>query len=81
MVSITIVIGGAIASMRSGYGPAKMFLFAWGGMLIGILAKVLSLLGKVPDVVITQYGVHAGFALEAALISVAIITRFVDEKN
>ncbi len=74
-VFIVGVLVAAIVSHRQGFRPARFFLFAFAGLMVGGALRALLAQGLVPNVFITEYGVQIGSALEVILLSLALADR------
>jgi len=71
----------ALAVVRGGDRPAKVFLLAWGMFLLGTGVYVALAFGLLPKRFITEYGVQIGSALEMLLLSVALGYRYAALRN
>lgn len=74
-IQVLLIVLSSIASVRRGYRPARFFLFAWIGLMVGGTLRALLAQGWVPNVFITEYGVQIGSALEVILLSLALADR------
>lgn len=81
MASIVLVIIAAIHCIKRGYRPAKFFLLAWAGLLVGCILRVMLGIGLVPSNFITEYSVLTGSALEVILLSLALQIALICCKN
>lgn len=70
LIFITIIRGILI-----GVRQAKLFLIAWGLLLIGIILYTLLLTGSVPYNFITVFSNQFGSTLEATILSIAMAER------
>ncbi|MCG8668378.1 MAG: response regulator [Pseudomonadales bacterium] len=71
--SIGIVAG--IQSWRSGYGPARFFLLAWGVLLVSLIVFSLKISGLLPTVWVIERSVQIGSAIEVVLLSLGLADR------
>lgn len=74
-VALIVILTAGIQSLRSGYRPARFYLLAWVGFIVGCALRVLLGAGFVPSNFITEYGVQLGSALEVVLLSLALADR------
>ncbi|WP_374605227.1 7TM diverse intracellular signaling domain-containing protein [Arenimonas sp.] len=63
-------------SIRRGYAPAKIFLMAWGCLLLGTALYASVSFGLLPKTFVTEYGIQIGSALEMILLSFALAYRY-----
>jgi two-component system, sensor histidine kinase LadS len=61
--------------MARGNASARYFILAWSVLMVGTIAHMLALAGIVDSNPFTDYGQHAGFAVETLLLSVALADR------
>lgn len=66
----------AITSIRSGYAPAKVFLLAWGFLLMGTALYALVSFGLLDKNFFTEYAIQIGSAMEMILLSFALAYRY-----
>ena len=71
----------AIAVLRHGYTPAKIFLMAWAAFLIGTAMFAAVAFALLPKTFVTEYGVQIGSALEMLLLSIALGYRYASLRN
>ncbi|GAA3957966.1 hypothetical protein GCM10022278_15580 [Allohahella marinimesophila] len=79
-VSVMLLLTGPVLWWR-GVREARFFTFAWVGLSIGILSTMLYKIGFLSESFLTTYGVQIGSALEAMLLSIAIVDRIYRERN
>lgn len=65
----------AVKIVRSGYRPARFFLFAWTAFLSGVLVYVSMDNGLLPQTDIFQYTMASGAAVETILLSFGLADR------
>ena len=65
-----------IVSIRQGYAPAKVFLMAWGFLLLGTALYASVSFGLLQKGFFTEYGIQIGSALEMILLSFALAYRY-----
>lgn len=70
-----VVFIAAIASVRSGYKPARFFLVAWGIFLVSVLVSGLLYLGRIPTTFLTTYAIQLGSLIEILVIGYALMYR------
>lgn len=70
-----------IMQVLSGKTSARYFMLAWVILLIAVAAFLLTKLGVLPSIALTEYGILVGSALEAILLSTALAHRFVLMRN
>ncbi|MFW7380673.1 MAG: 7TM diverse intracellular signaling domain-containing protein [Oligoflexus sp.] len=76
--SLLILCG--ILVTKSGYPPAKYYLFAWMCYLVGVTGTVSNLVGLMPTSLFTRWGQFTGGAFEVAILSLALGAR-INEKR
>ena len=81
ILSVLWVAISSIAVLRTGYGPARLFLLAWSLFLAGTAAIAALAFGLVPKNMVTEYGVQIGSALEMLLLSIALSYRYASLRN
>ncbi len=69
----------ALSRWREGYGPARFFLIGWSGLIVGVTVFILRNFGLVPDLLVTQYAIQIGSAMEVALLALALGDRIQTE--
>ena len=74
--SVLWIVIETIVVLRRGYTPAKLFLLAWGMLLLGTATFTAVAFGVVPKNFATEYGVQIGSALEMLLLSIALAYRY-----
>ncbi len=70
-----ILIPASLNAIKSGYKPAKFYLFAWSFFLVGVTLYALRNLGFLPFNSLTNYALPVGSAIEAILLSLALADR------
>ncbi|MBY4597060.1 sensor domain-containing diguanylate cyclase [bacterium BD-1] len=70
------IIALTIAAIRRGYAPAKVFLMAWGFLLLGTALYASVSFGLLQKGFLTEYGIQIGSALEMILLSFALAYRY-----
>ncbi len=78
VVSIAVL---ALAALRRGYRPARLFLLAWSMFLLGIGLVATLAFGLLPKNFVTEYSVQIGSAMEMLLLSVALGYRYAGLRN
>lgn len=81
ILSVLWVAISSIVVLRTGYGPARLFLLAWSLFLAGTAAIAALAFGLVPKNMVTEYGVQIGSALEMLLLSIALSYRYASLRN
>ena len=66
----------AINAIRLGYAPARVFLTAWGFLLLGTALYAAVSFGVLEKNFLTEYGIQVGSALEMILLSFALAYRY-----
>jgi signal transduction histidine kinase len=61
--------------LRSGYQPARFYLFAWGFLFAGVIIYIFRMYGLLPSNLFTDYSIQIGSALEMLLLSLALGDR------
>ncbi|MBK9283619.1 MAG: sensor histidine kinase [Sphingobacteriaceae bacterium] len=74
VVSIYMLIV-SILVVKSGYPPAKYFLFGWSIFLIGVIVFVLKDVGVLPFNNFTRYTMQIGSGIETILLSFALASK------
>lgn len=83
-VSALLLVYCAIVGIRGSYRPARFFLVAFSIFLAGVTLFALRNFGVIPFNDLSNYGLPAGSALEAVLLSFALadrINQFKKEKD
>ena len=70
-----LVLTLGIVRLRSGYHPARLFMFAWSFFLIGAILHMLKNAGLFPSMFISSYGIQVGSAIEVVLLSFALADK------
>ncbi len=63
-------------AIRMGYAPARVFLAAWGFLLLGTALYASVSFGLLPKNFFTEYGIQIGSAMEMILLSFALAYRY-----
>jgi signal transduction histidine kinase len=71
-----LIIVTSIILWREGNPTAKFYLFGWLALTFGLVVFLLQKLGKLPFNDYTAYALPIGVALEAIILSLAIVHRF-----
>ncbi|OZG75490.1 signal transduction protein [Hahella sp. CCB-MM4] len=82
--ALTAVLAVSIVSpylWYKGIRQARLFSCAWTGLQIGALTTLLFNLGVIPHSLLTVNALEIGSALQAALISLAIVERVYQERD
>ena len=74
IICLILITTGVIRSIQ-GYRPAYFYTLAWTLFLVGTIAVVLKIQGKLPVNDITVWGQSVGIALETILLSLALADR------
>jgi serine phosphatase RsbU (regulator of sigma subunit) len=72
--SLASIFAGSIIASR-GYRPAKIYLVAWGILLLGAFLLALSRLGLISLTFVSENTAQIGVALESILLSFALADR------
>ena len=78
-----IIFVGALIAYR-GFRPARYFVIAWLGLLLGGMVYALKAFGVLPATFLTTYSFQIGSAAEVLLLTLALMDRFQvmrDEKD
>lgn len=75
IIALALILTAGVSSLRSGYRPARFYLLAWIGFIVGCSLRVLLGAGFVPSNFVTEYAVQFGSALEVILLSLALADR------
>ncbi|MCW7540468.1 sensor domain-containing diguanylate cyclase [Aquabacterium sp. A7-Y] len=65
----------AVVAVSRGLKQARYFMLAWAAPLVGIGLYPLKTFGLLPSNVLTEYGLQIGSAVEALLLSAALLDR------
>ena len=76
MISMILVLTITYKSFRKGYGPARLFAFAFIPLVIICILATLSNLGIVPNSFITNYPIEIGVTIEILFLSAALVSRY-----
>ena len=74
LIPIFILITG-VHVFKQGFRPARFFLVAWGLFALGALISGISIIGVFSKGSIALHGFEAGTALEAIVLSLALVDR------
>ena len=80
-LSILVVIIAASICLSRGYTPARLFLIAWGGFVLGVIVWTLSRKNIFSHNYITTNGPILGNIFEMTFMSIALIDRSRFQKN
>lgn len=75
MLMFPVIFIAAMASMLSGYKPARYFFAAWTIYLIGVFIQGLLLLGMLPHMFLTLYAMQIGSMIEIVLLGYALMMK------
>jgi len=75
IIAVFFVVFTGIFSIRQRYRPARYFLIAWAGFLVGVTAISLKNFGLVPRIFLTEFGMQIGSSMEVMLLSFALADR------
>jgi diguanylate cyclase (GGDEF)-like protein len=73
---VSFILYSAFRSIRSGYLPARLFLFAWFMLLLGTALYATVSFGMLSKNFVTEYGLQIGSAVEMILLSFALAYRY-----
>ena len=79
-VTVLIMALGTLGVIK-GYQPARLFMTAWGMLLVGVLAYMLKVFGLLPHNMLTQNGFQVGSLMEMVLLSLALASRLRDLRH
>lgn len=71
---------GGWSSWRAGRRDGRVFAFAWGIFLLGVLMLALNKLGLIPRNFVTEHGAEVGTVVELALLALALAGRINQER-
>ena len=72
---VSLIMTAAIYLFKQNYRPARFFLLAWTGFLVGVVMRMLFSTGVISGDFIFQHGVQLGSAIEVILLSLALADR------
>ncbi len=75
VVSLGLVVAAGLISWRSGYRPARYFLLAWLGLLLGVIIHILVRLGFAPSTTFTEQFLRVGIVWLVAFWAIALADR------
>ena len=78
IVSVGVMMAMGGLGLARGYLPARIFVVAWGALLVGVLVYMAKTFGLLPHNAFTQNGFQAGALLEMVLLSLALAARLND---
>ncbi|MFK8031786.1 MAG: 7TM diverse intracellular signaling domain-containing protein [Gammaproteobacteria bacterium] len=78
LVTTVLIMSMGIASLLSGYRPARYFMLAWSALLLGVIVYMLKTFGLLPHNAMTHYGFQIGSLIEMTLLSVALSSKVND---
>ncbi|MCU0662975.1 MAG: ATP-binding protein [Myxococcota bacterium] len=73
--AIALFVSGVYVWKVRAYEPARFYLLAWAAFLLGVLLLSGRVLGFLPNIFLTEYGVELGSAMEVVLLSFALADR------
>ena len=74
-ITVIILLLSGVAVARQGVHSARLFLWAWTTMLLGVVIYGLAALGVLPSNAITRHASQIGSAIEVILLSFALADR------
>ena len=80
IVTVMIITLGTLGLIK-GYHPARLFMIAWGMLLLGVMTYMLKVFGLLPHNALTQNGFQVGSLLEMVLLSLALASRLRDLRH
>ena len=63
------------------FAPARYFLFAWLGLIIGVCINILRAFGSLPSNLITEHSIEFGAMIVAIFLSYGLTSRVNEEKK
>ncbi|MCD2341797.1 sensor domain-containing diguanylate cyclase [Ideonella azotifigens] len=81
VVAIFILTVLALLRAREGYAPARIFLLAFGSVLLGGVLLALDKFGLVARSVFTENALQLGSAMEVLMISLGLASRLNEERE
>jgi PAS domain S-box-containing protein len=75
IITLGVVGVAGIASWRAGYRSARLFLFSWIGLIVGMSLDLLVRLGVVPSTAFTEQFFRLGIIWLVALWAIALADR------
>jgi len=81
LFSVVVIFSVGSYGLWRGLKPARYFMLAWGVLLVGAVLYVLKTYGILPTMLLTEYGLQIGSALEAVLLSFALAHRMTTLKE
>lgn len=81
VASILLMMAAAIRLWSAGYRAARLFILSWSSVLIGGTILAMNKFGLLPSNLFTEHAAQVGSALEAILLSLAMVDRFNSERK
>ncbi|MFO1386571.1 MAG: diguanylate cyclase [Chitinivorax sp.] len=81
VISILLIMAVAIHLWTAGFRPARLFILSWSSVLIGGVILAMNKFGLLPSNLFTEHAAQVGSALEAILLSLAMVDRFNNERK
>lgn len=81
VISILLIMAAAIHLWSAGFRPARLFILSWSSVLIGGVILAMNKFGLLPSTLFTEHAAQVGSALEAVLLSLAMVDRFNSERK
>lgn len=81
VASILLIMAAAIHLWSAGYKAARLFILSWSSVLIGGTILAMNKFGLLPSNLFTEHAAQVGSALEAILLSLAMVDRFNSERK
>ena len=73
--SVITLISAGVLCLKKEYSPARFYMLAWVGFFLGSTLFFLKIVGILPSIFLTDYGMHIGSLLEVILLSFALADR------
>lgn len=70
-----LIFVAALRALRAGNRSARLFLLAWGGLLLGIIVAGMRSFGLLPTTTLTAYAIQLSSFAEMLLLSFALAER------
>lgn len=81
VISILLIMASASHLLAAGFRPARLFILSWSSVLIGGVILAMNKFGLLPSNLFTEHAAQVGSALEAVLLSLAMVDRFNNERK
>ena len=81
VISILLIMAAAIHLWAAGFRPARLFILSWSSVLIGGVILAMNKFGLLPSNLFTEHAAQVGSALEAVLLSLAMVDRLNNERK